>query len=41
MCDMGTRFEIAKNGRGEQLNGSVNRNQAAGEIVASASITIS
>ena len=36
--DMGTRFEIIQHGRGAQLNRSVNRNQAAGEIVTTPSI---
>ena len=37
--DLGTRFEIAQYGRGARLNRSVNRNQAAGEIVTTPSIT--
>ena len=39
--DVGTWFELAQRGMGARLNRSVNRNQAAGEIVTSPSITIS
>ena len=38
--DLGTQFEIAQHGRGAPLNRSVKRNQAAGEIVTTPSITI-
>ena len=39
--DVGTWFELAQRGMGARLNRSVNRNQAAGEIITTPSITIS
>ena len=38
--DLRTRFEKAQHSRGARLNRSVSKNQAAGEIVTSPSITI-